>query len=128
MLNLDWMITAPSLAELYPATSGQLRASGQLRGTPSAPEIKARLSGKMLSMADYKINSLESKIAVDLFNWQEISIKLAAQSLKLKDYTLKTLNIDADSQHLNLTAVSKLATTRVEVAGNIEAQNRSRTG
>ncbi|MCW9004958.1 MAG: hypothetical protein OQK70_06835, partial [Gammaproteobacteria bacterium] len=121
-LNLDWMISTANLAELYPGASGEFYARGRLSGLQSAPKINARLNGKMLSIADYKISSIDSQLAVDIFNWQDIDLKLSAQSLKFKNYTLQTLDIDADSQHLKLKAVSDSVTAKVELEGNTRPQ------
>ncbi|MCW8853147.1 MAG: translocation/assembly module TamB domain-containing protein, partial [Gammaproteobacteria bacterium] len=111
-----------NLAELYPGASGEFYARGRLSGLQSAPKINARLNGKMLSIADYKINNIDSQLAVDIFNWQDIDLKLSAQSLKFKNYTLQTLDIDADSQQLKLKAVSDSVTAKVELEGNTRPQ------
>ena len=124
-LNLNWAITTANLAELYPQAEGQLRSSGLLNGPLATPTIKASLDGAALSLPGYKIGTIEGDIALDLFRWQQTSIKVSAQALDLQDYTLQSLNIDADSQHLAAKAVADIATVLIELDGDTNTRGWS---
>jgi len=120
-LQLDWTITATDLAELYPRARGQLRARGLLAGTRDVPVIDASFSGTALNLPEYGIGAIEGTVVMDLFRWRHIDIRLAAQALKLKGYTLQTLDIDADTRHLTAKAVADAATALVELKGEASA-------
>ncbi len=122
ILKLDWSIAARNLAELYPQAEGQLQAEGHLGGTQDSPLISTSFKGKALSMPDYEIGSIDGDIALDLFHWQQINIKLAAQALNLNGYALQTLDINADPQRLVAKSVSETATALIELKGKAHAK------
>ena len=119
-MNLDFSIDTKDLAELYPQASGQLKAEGQLSGLMDAPVIASNFKVTALQLLDYEIASLDGSVAVDLFNWQQVDIKLAAATLKLKDYALQSLAIDADSGQIKAKAISKDFTAQVKLIGQID--------
>jgi len=121
-LKLDWLITATDLAELYPLAHGQLQAKGQLSGPQVSPQINASVKGTALSLSDYEVGQIEGDVALDLFSWQQVDIRLAAQSLSLKGYLLSSLNIDADAHQLELKAVSDAVTVLIELKGAANPQ------
>lgn len=121
-LNLDWSITAPNLGELYPQAQGELRASGVLSGPQATPTINATLQGKALSLPNYKIGAIEGKIGVDLFSWQQVDIKLVAESLNLNNYKLKMLDVNADTEYSQIKVVADEATTLIELKGKASPQ------
>ncbi len=119
-LNLNIAIVASDLAELYPHTKGQLKAEGQLTGSRSAPLITTSFKAAALHLPDYDIASLDGTVAVDLFSWQQVDIKLAAETLKFKDYALQSLVIDADTRQIKAKAISKDFTAQVELIGEVD--------
>jgi len=120
-LELDWTVVATDLAELYPRAEGRLQAGGRLTGTRAVPMIDASFNGTGLGLPDYRIGAVDGVVAVDLFRWQQINIRLAAQALQFKSYALQSLNIDADTRHLTAKAVSEAATALVELKGEASA-------
>ncbi len=116
-LKLDWRITTSDLAELYPQAQGQLQASGSLNGPRNAPMINVNIDGKALKLQDYEIGTINGVIAFDLLQRQQTDIKLEAQALKLNNYVMQLLAINADNNLLKLKAVSELATTHIEIQG-----------
>ena len=120
-IKLDWRIVATDLAELYPQVKGQLKAEGQLSGSQTAPLIKASINGQSLSLPGYEIGSLDAAIAVDLLQWQQLDLKLAAESLDLNGYVLQSLKLDADDKQLTAEAVSDAATAVIELKGKVDA-------
>jgi len=74
-----------------------------------------------LSYPNYEAAALDGSLAIDLFHWQTIDIKLAAQTLSLNDFKLQSLAIDADSQQLQLKAVSQQLTAKAELRGKASA-------
>jgi translocation and assembly module TamB len=120
-LSLNWAFASNDLAELYPQASGQFHAEGTIKGPRETPEVAASVDGQALKLADYTITKIAGNLAVDLFRWQAINIDLAAESLILKEYALQTLAINTDADHMQLTAVSSLATTDIEIQGEVYA-------
>lgn len=120
-LKLDWTVTSNDLDELYPQANGILKAQGQISGPGDKPFIKASVSGKALKLADYELAAIDATLAVDLYQWQKINIKLAAQALKFNGYALQSLNIDADTRHLQVKAISEVLTAQVELRGKLDA-------
>lgn len=120
--KLKWHINAPDLAALYPQAKGQLQAEGTLSGPLQSPTISALIKGKGLALPDYEIATIKTSFAADLFRWQNINIKLAAQGLNLKTYTIKSLNINGDSQHLLAKAVTDEGSAKIELNGEIKTR------
>ncbi len=121
-LKLDWSISAPDLAELYPDAKGQLQASGKLTGPLNTPMVEASFNGKTLHMLNYEIGSIDGTVAVDLSRWQRIEIKLAALALNIQGQALQSLNIDADTRELLLNAVSSEGSVQIRLSGEANAQ------
>jgi translocation and assembly module TamB len=120
-LKLDWTVDSPNLAELYPLAKGQLKASGHVSGSQQTPVIQATVHGKALSYPNYEIAAIDGSLAVDLFHWEKVDIKLAAQKLSLNDFKVETLSIDADSQQQQLKVTSKQLAAQVELRGKARA-------
>lgn len=120
-MSLNWKFASNNLAELYPQASGQFHADGTVKGPRETPEVAASVKGEALKLADYRIKKIAGSLAVDLFRWQAINIDIAAESLELKDYVLQTLAIKTDADHMQLTAVSRQATTDIEIKGEVYA-------
>ena len=121
-LKLDWSITAPDLADLYPDAKGQLHASGELTGPRDTPMVEASFSGKTLRMQDYEIGAIDGAAAVDLLRWQRIEIRLAAFALNIQGQTLQSLNIDANTRVLSLKAESSEANVQIRLRGKADSQ------
>lgn len=121
-LNFNWTLSSDNLAELYPDAQGQLHANGQLVGTPSLPKFTALFNGQNLNLPSYKIEKAEGEIALDIFHWQQVKINLAAQTLKVKELELKSLNVTLDKNKLQLKIISDLATALLEVEGKMNTQ------
>ena len=120
-LKLNWSVDSNDLAELYPQTKGQLQAHGKLDGPRDTPMAEATFNGKALSYLNNEIGNIEGAIAVDLFHWQKTDIKLAAQAVKINDYKLLSLDIDANNQRIKAQTESDQATAQVELTGEAHA-------
>jgi len=114
-LKLNWSMASNNLSELYPDAKGRFHAKGMLSGPWATPFIEASFSGKALKILTYGASTIEGKIAVNLHNWQKIDINLAAQTLKLDGYALRSLDINTDKQGIKATAVSETATATAHV-------------
>ena len=119
-LALNWNINATSLAELYPRAEGRLLAEGQLHGPAATPVIDADFNGEALSLPGYQIGNITGAVGVDLLNWQKVDIKLTAENIKLDDYAVQSLQIDADTKHLVAKAIAGTETALIELSGESE--------
>ena len=116
-LKLNWLVNSSDLAELYPETSGKLQAKGSLSGPRETPLIEASFNGTTLSYPNIEIAAIKGKVTADLYHWQQIDIKLAAQTLKLNDTILQSLNINSDQQGIKAQATTKNLAAQVELKG-----------
>jgi translocation and assembly module TamB len=121
-LKLDWTINSSNLAELYPQAQGTLQAKGELDGPRDTPVVKASFNGKDIKLPGVALGLIEGTMAIDLFKWQQIDARVNAQALNLSGNQLQTLSINANNQHMQAKAVSKLATTVIELKGESWAQ------
>ncbi len=120
-LQLDWSIAANNVAELYPQAKGQLNARGRLTGSQSLPLLNATVTGKALALPGYAIGAIDATLAIDLFHWQELGIKIAAQSVTIPGYALQSLDVNVDKQRLKAKAVSDTETALLELQGEQDA-------
>lgn len=116
-LDLAWDINSTNLAELYPQAKGQFQGKGRFSGALIAPQIDVSLNGKALRLSDYEIGTLNGEFSIDLFRWQHIKVKLASQALKLNDFEIQSVLLDADTHNLNLDVISGVATAQIKVSG-----------
>ncbi len=119
-LALNWNLKSTSLAELYPNAEGHFFAEGGLNGPAATPVINADFNGQSLGLPDYKVGNITGTVNVDLLNWQKIDIKLTAKNIKLDDYAVQSLQIDADTKHLTAKAVADTETALIELSGEPE--------
>ncbi|TNF38084.1 MAG: hypothetical protein EP315_01715 [Gammaproteobacteria bacterium] len=120
--NLNWSIAASNLAELYPEAQGSLQASGRLSGGRSAPVIQTSFTGKALSLPQYSIASINGKLTLDVYQWQQIAASISAEDINLKGHRLHILNLSADDQHIKLDSISDGLTTSIALAGKADPQ------
>jgi len=66
ILDLNWTLKSPDLAELYPSAGGQLYAQGNIKGAQTQPSINATLKGKNIVVPDIKFGKLDSIVKLDL--------------------------------------------------------------
>jgi translocation and assembly module TamB len=119
-IDLDWNIDSPDLANLYPQAKGQLQANGHLTGSPDEPVIDATLKGHDLSLPGYALGKIDGDIAVDLFHWQKINIRLAAEAAKIKNVDADSINLTASNSGLDLKAVSGSKTIQIKLTGETD--------
>ena len=122
LLNLKWKLNSGNLAELYPEAKGSLLAEGQVTGSASAPLLSTSFQGKSLSLPGYKIAALRGNIGVDLFNWQQVSIELGANTLSLNEHELRSVDVKADNHNAQVKVVSDVASTLIQLKGTIDSQ------
>jgi len=116
-LNLDWSLSSGNLGELYPQAQGQLNSSGHLNGPIKTPLINAAFSGKALSLPGYKIGMLDANLTLDTSLWQQIDIRLTAQSLNFNEHTLKALDITAVTEKIQAQLSTELASANITLQG-----------
>jgi translocation and assembly module TamB len=119
-MDLNWNIDSPDLADLYPQAKGQLQANGHLTGSPAEPVIDATLKGHDLSLPGYALGTIDGNIAVDLFHWQKINIRLAVEAAKIKNVDADSLSLTASNSGLYLKAVSGSKTIQIKLTGETD--------
>jgi len=116
-LDLEWSLDSRDLAELYPSANGQLKASGHLRGEPGAPIIEAHFNGRAMAFETYTAASIDGEIAVDLLNWKQLDIRLAANQLDIEGQLLQSLEINGNQQQLDASLVAAGIKAKLRFAG-----------
>lgn len=116
---INWSISSPNLAELYPAAMGQFYAKGKISGTVSLPKLDASFNAKTVNLRGYKIGTIKGKVSLDLFHWQKVNAELVAHTLNIKEYDLQSLEIKAGNHKLLVKAKSERATAELEFNGSI---------
>ena len=122
-LDLDWSLDSSNLAELYPEAKGQLKASGRLDGRRETPTVKAIFSGKSMGLPGYEIGEVKGDIAVDLWHWQQLDVNLEAQTIKLQDYSLKSIKLIADTRRVQADIVAEQANAQFVLDGKIDDES-----
>lgn len=122
-LKLDWSVAAEDLTELYPQAQGKLHAKGLLTGPRTTPIIQTTFNGQALSLPDYNIGKLNGTLNMDMFHWQKLDVKLAAEALALKGTELQSLNITSTDQRIEAKAVSENLTALLELQGKTDGQS-----
>jgi translocation and assembly module TamB len=117
-LDLDWRIAADNLAHLYPQATGRLQASGQLTGPRQTPRINATINAQALGLQDSHVGSIDGRLLIDLAAWQQFDIRLAATALKFGDQTLQSLDINGNSEQLQLSAAREAETASLQLRGD----------
>ena len=121
-LDLEWSLDSRDLAELYPAAQGLLVASGHLGGETGAPIIKAHFNGSSLRLDDYAVDSIEGDIVLDLLNWRQLDLRLAAREVELQGQRLRSVDINADQRRIEASLVAESASVEIELAGELHDQ------
>lgn len=116
-MKLKWSVAANNLAELYPQAEGQLNTEGSVSGPQHAPTVKATINGKALSLLDYKVGSLDAVLSIDLFQWQQLDIRLAAEALLRKNVSLQSLTITSIEDRIEAKVVSEKLTALLALRG-----------
>ena len=65
-LDLAWSVRAPNLAQLLPGGRGSLVGEGQVSGTVTSPQVRARLNGKGVSFQDHGLERLAADLEMTL--------------------------------------------------------------
>jgi len=120
--DLDWSLDSRDLAELYPAAQGQLIASGHLGGETGAPIIKASFNGNSLRLDDYAVDSIDGDTVLDLMNWRQLDLRLAAREIEIQDQRLHSIDINANQRHIKASLVAASASATIELAGELHEQ------
>ena len=121
-LKLDWSLDSSNLAELYPQATGQIQAKGTLSGPAQTPQIVATFNGKALQLADYQLGSIMGDIDVDMKEWHKAEFNLAARSLRIKDRSIESIDIQAEKQRLVAMVVSAELSAQIELKGEAHAK------
>jgi len=87
-LTADWQLKASELSVLIPDAQGTLEGQGTLSGTPTAPNINARLNGRDVGLADMVLQRLSADVQADLQKGGKIAIDVAANSLQQQGKTV----------------------------------------
>jgi translocation and assembly module TamB len=121
-LDLDWSIDSQDLAELYPGAAGRLSASGHLGGELEGPVVKALFHGASLHFSDYAVEAVDGDIAVDLLNWQQLDVRLAAKNLDIQGQRLQSIDVNAEQKQINASLTTTGVKARIELAGELDEQ------
>ncbi|MCP4333749.1 MAG: hypothetical protein GY785_13920 [Gammaproteobacteria bacterium] len=121
-IDLDWSLESQNLAELYPAAQGQLIASGHLDGETGAPIVKASFKGNSLRLDNYAVDSIDGDILLDLLNWRQLDVRLAAREVEVQNQHLRSIDINANQRRIEASLVAASASAVIELVGELHDQ------
>jgi len=104
-LDLSLDLSAPDLAASWPRLGGKLQAAARLQGTPAAPELDARLTGKGLRFEGSGLDALSARA---LWGPTQVAVSLDGQGLSAG-------GMDADRLSLKLQGRPEAFETRLAV-------------
>ena len=122
-LNLDWSVESQNLGEIYPDARGQLKASGHLGGRVDIPTIEAKFSGRSIRLLEYAAAAVDGDIAIDLQNWQQLELYLAASDLELQGQRLQSVELDTDKSRIDARLVAERVKARFQFDGELRDQS-----
>lgn len=94
----NWQINSPDLSDFMPDLAGELTASGDLSGKPSALRFQADINGSNITYNDFLIQSLQGKANMDLSGQKPGEINLTASNMQIAGKPVETVNIQLDGQ------------------------------
>ncbi len=125
------LLKAPDLKTLLPHASGALQAEGDISGTVLRPHIQARLHGKQLAWADFRLGNLVAEAQLNLGGTNEkLHLNARAQQIQQAGKMLLEnahLQLDGRTQAhtLKMQLQSPQQALTLELAGdlNLHTQN-----
>lgn len=115
-----WQINSPDLGDFMPDLSGELNASGDLAGKPSALRLQAEISGNDIVYTDIAIRRLQADANIDLSGQNKGTLSLSADNIKLSGQPLNslTVNINGQRDRHQLEAELKSALLNLRIAAD----------
>ncbi|WP_438971608.1 translocation/assembly module TamB domain-containing protein, partial [Methylophaga sp.] len=101
IMAFDWVLKSPDLQDFYPDLSGQMDASGNIKGTLQAPELKAKLAGGNLRYRDIKAQALTGDINLAMSDNAELDSRIEVTGLGLPHLPIDTVNLHLTGQQKN---------------------------
>ncbi|MDT8311812.1 MAG: translocation/assembly module TamB domain-containing protein, partial [Methylophaga sp.] len=115
-----WKINSPDLGDFMPDLSGELIASGDLAGRPTALRLQAEISGNNIAYTDIAIRRLQANANIDLSGQNNGTLSLSADNIQLSGQPLNslTLNINGARDRHQLQAELKSALLNLQIAAD----------
>ena len=89
--DLNFELSAPALAALYPGLDGQLQGQGRLTGSPAAPALRATLNGRDLAYDTLRLGELQLQA-----DWGDQGGRAVLHAAGLVDSELQIDVVDAN--------------------------------
>lgn len=86
--RLDWRLQSPNLEQLWPDAGGRVDGQGRLRGSLTAPEVTAELSGQTIRTPWLNAETIDAELDLDTStnrfdaNINAIEVQAADQTIK----------------------------------------------
>lgn len=100
-IAFDWVLKSPDLQDFHPDMTGQLNASGNVKGSLQAPEIQADLSGSAIGYQDIQAQSLTGNINLAMSQNANLDTQLEITGLDLPQLAIDSLKIGLDGRQQN---------------------------
>ena len=118
-----WQINSPDLSDFMPDLSGELSASGDLAGKPSALRLLADINGKNIAYTDLAIGQLDGQANIDLSGEKPGELSLSASNMQLAGQPLDSLTINLTGrraqQQLNAELKSAILNLQIVADGGL---------
>ncbi len=120
---VKWQINSPDLNDFMPYLSGELTASGDLAGKPSALRLLADINGNNIAYTDMAVGQLQGQANIDLSGEKVGELSLSATNMQLAGQPIDSLTINftgqRDQQQLNAELQSAILNLQIAADGGM---------
>lgn len=118
-----WQINSPDLSDFMPDLSGELTASGDLAGDPSALRLLADINGNNIAYNDMAVGQLQGQANLDFSGEKAGELSLSATNMQLAGQPLDSLTINLtgqrDRQQFNAELQSAILNLQITADGGM---------
>ncbi|UCF19381.1 MAG: translocation/assembly module TamB domain-containing protein [Gemmatimonadota bacterium] len=114
-LALDFTLDVPDMGAALPRSSGSVTASGKLSGSPSAPQVKAALRARELTVDRFELDSVRALVDVDWAERSRNEVQLALSGLRVANLVLDSLSLMVQGSKEGHQLDARIASERADV-------------
>lgn len=121
-MDLQWSISSPDIADLWPDAVGELEGQGTIAGGLLEPQVMATATGENLRLGGFAAGNLEVAAAIDLAAGASSSLKVEASNGQALGIRIDALALSGegriDAHVIELDVSSDLFVTNIEASGD----------
>lgn len=126
--DFNWAIQSPDLQDFYPKLGGELKASGDIKGSLKAPAINADLQAANLQFEAIKAGKIDGKAKIVLSDNADLNADIAISDLSVPELEAQTLQLSIKGQRnhhqIDLALASKALSVEMQAEGGLDAKQQ----